>query len=591
MVEKKKEDEETNIPSNLILYLGGDSSYFAELEAKYKKLYPSSIAVFKQEMKHEDSEIQSLILEIRKLRPKIIFFDYATHTDALLHVTRVWLRQNFHSKISFIGLCDYAQEDVLVKKAILTNMKCVHVKSTEFEAICFDIQVFAFPEQVTSHGFATAKFSELTKIYYPCKITSIKPDEIKIESNIDILGAREISFRSFLNSDKILTNNQVKVVNQEIENLYYNYDYTQYIRPIFQDEIVKTDDMSDSKYNELVVRSQEIAEGSQKRLAKWIRDNKAISKPKFIKTLIVDKSDALFDDRPMSDSFHFVFRTQAYLKEIKQELLKVKPHIIVFNLEQVSKEELEASADIAYSFNTGSVLKKIIQVIQNKDDGYQPYIIAFNTVDKSTEMLQKTFDYKNIIGITEEIQVDLFIKMCDLLRAKIEPTFLADHAEETAIYFEKNDSNTYAEIESEVTVKACSETDIYFDCDEEIPEDTVFRVFLNNDFYVTVKPMPGFASVEAKYFGIIHGVGEKERQGIRQFINNIFFKEVQTKKALEAQEVADQKQKFLEEKELAKQKEIEEQEALAAEATKKEKKIEQAAAELVADTEPEEDKT
>lgn len=589
MVEKKKTEEEAKIPSNLILYIGDDISYFQELETKYKELYPNSTAVFQNQMKKTDSEIQTFILDIRKLRPKVIFFDYATHTEAFLHVTRVWLRQNFHSNISYIGLCDYAQEKVLVKKAILTNMKSVHVKSTEFEAICFDIQVLAFPEQVENHGFATAKLCELTKVYYPCKLTRIQSEEIRIESNIDIMGVNELNLRSFLNESKILPTHQFKVINQEVENLYYNFDYAQSISPILEVDVAKTDDMSEEKHTELVTRSREVADSSKARLLKWVKDNKGASKPKFIKTLIIDKSDALFDNRPMSDSYNFVFRTQAYLKEIKQEVLKVKPHIIVFNLEKVSQEELDASADIAYSFNTGAVLKKIIQVIQNKGSDYEPYIIAFNTVDKSTEILQNAFGYKNIIGIKEPIQVELFIKMCELLRSKIEPKFAADHAADSSVYLEKNDPKSYAEIEGEITIKACSETDIYFDSDQDIPENTVFRVVLNDSFYVTVKPMPAFASIEAKYFGFIHGVGEAERQGIRQFINNIFFKDLQAKKALEKEEIEAQKQKFIEEQEALKKKEQEEKEKEAAKAREKAKKVkvlEANAAALIAETEP-----
>ena len=75
-------------------------------------------------------------------------------------------------------------------------------------------------------------------------------------------------------------------------------------------------------------------------------------------------------------------------------------------------------------------------------------------------------------------------------------------------------------------------------------------------------PMPNFAKQEAEYFGIIHGIGEKEKPGIRQFINNIFFQDLQQKKAEEAKEVEAQKQKYMEEKEAERLRELEEQKAL-----------------------------
>lgn len=562
MTEDKKGQEEEVIPNNLVLYIGEDSSYFADLEAKFKELYTNSTAVFSEVMAHDESSIQSLILEIRRLRPKLIFIDYSTHTNAMLHITRVWLRQNFHGRIEFIGLVDYAQGRTLVKKAVLTSLKCVHVKSTEFEAICFDIQVLAFPEQVEAHGFATAKLNEPYKVYVPCKITTIGQKNIRVESNLDLSSSKEHNLQNFLLDEGLLPQSLVKLDDQQVENLYYNFKYAQFFSPLLQVEVKRTDDMSDEKLQELEIRNKEIADSAQMRILKWIENNKSSSTPKFIKTLVIDKSDSMFDDRPMSDSYGCVFRTQAYLREIKQELLSIKPHIIVFQLEKVSEEELKANEDIAYTFNTGSILLKIIQVIQNKGANYRPYIIAFNTVDKSTEVLQKTFNYQNIIGVHEPIQVDLVVKMCDLLRAKVEPELLEQHRQNLEVILGKNDSKTYAEIESEITVKALSETDIYFDSSEPLATGTVFRTKINEDFFVTVMPMPAFASQEAEYFGLIHGIGEKEKPAIRQFINNIFFRELQEKKAEEAREVAEQKRKYLQEKEAEKQRELEEQRAL-----------------------------
>lgn len=550
-----KEDEKPEvIPANLILYIGEDLSYFADLEAKYKEIYPSSSAVFSSYNRKGDSQIQSLILEIRRLRPKLIFIDYSTETAAKLHITRVWVRQNFHANVAFIGLCDYAKEVTNIKKSIMTNIKCVHVKSSEFEAICFDIHILAFTDKVENHGFATAKLSESFPIFLPCKITNINLKDLRIESNIDLSGATDISMSSFLTNSKVLHTQNAKVLRQERENLYYNYDFAQYIEPIFDLEVVKTDDMNNTQFNEKQTRNNELANLSRSKLRKWVADHQNESSPKFIKTLIVDKTDALFDSRPMSDSFPTVFRTQAYLKDTKQELLKIKPHIIVFHLEKVSEEELKLDEDIAYTFNTGAALLKIIQVIQNRGEDYSPYIIVFNTEDKSTEDLQEAFKFKNIIAVKEPIDIDIVVQMCDLFRKKIEPQLLKNHNLSQSVYLKKNDVRTYVEVQSEVTVKALSETDIYFDSDQIIPEGTVFRITINHHILVTVMPMPAFANIEAGYFGIIHGIGEIERQGLRQFINNIFFTDLQAKKAQEAHDVAEQKRKFLEAREAEKKK-------------------------------------
>ncbi len=573
------DNEDIEKPSKLVLYVGKDLSFLEDLESKYKDLSSSTGAVFQQIFDGTPEGAQSLIIKIRELRPKIVIIDYSKNALALLHLTRVWLRQNSGTNTNLIGVCDYAQGSSIILKSIMTTIKCVHIKSSELEAICFDINILAFPDKAQAHGFATAKLSEPLTICYPAKAAYVQESEIRIESDIDLAQTQGFRFHNYWSKNEIIHSPEVELKTQTSEGLFYNYKYAQILNLTHASEVTTDDSLSAQELDVLRQRHTEEVESSQEKLSFWIQNHIEHSKPKFLKALIVDKSDCIFQDRPISDQYDFIFRTQSYLVNPKEETLKLEPHIIIYHLEEIPEETLSANQDIAHTFNTVKALKQLISDISSAKVKYEPYIIAFNTIDQSTEQLQKSLGYKNIIAITDTMDVELVLKMCQLLKAKIEPT-LKELVSNT-VYIDKNSDVSYGEIEGQITLLAISENDIYFDSELDIPEKTVFRMFITHSFYVTVMPMPGFARAEAKYYGIVHGIGEIERKALRQFINNIFFKDLESKKALEAQEVEKTKEKFLSDRGKSEEKEKEKKKA----DEEKEKKLTERASELVAEVE------
>lgn len=588
MESKKKDNNLKDVPSKLILYIGQDLSFLKELEEKYKELSSGTGAIFQQIFEPTPEGAQSLVIQIKELRPKIVLIDYSNNALALLHLTRVWLRQNCSQDTNLIGLCDYAQGSSIILKSVMTTIKCVHIKSSELEAICFDINLFAFPDQSKPHGFATAKLAEAITVCYPAKAAYVQQDEIRIESDIDLLNSKNSRLHSYWSKSDIIGAPDVELKSQLSEGLFYNHRYAQILKILHADPVVADDDTADDEMNILKQRRDENISSSREKLSFWINKHIEYSKPKFLKALIVDKENSLFRDRPISDQYDYIFRTQSYLENPKEEILKLKPHIIIYHIGVDEKAgEVEAQdQDIAHTFNTLGTLKNITTEIAKLQGKYEPYIIAFNTIDQTTETLQRKFNYKNIIAITDTIDVELVLKMCKMLKAKIEPTLQA-MAKDT-IYIDKNSDVSYGEIEGEITLKAISESDVYFDSEVEIPEKTVFRMYITHSFYVTVMPMPSFASIEAQYYGIIHGIGEEERKVLRQFVNDIFFKELQDKKALEAEEVRKQKEKFLNDKKSAEEKELDAKKI----AEKKENELAEKAKKLIEETEkaPQEEK-
>ena len=75
-------------------------------------------------------------------------------------------------------------------------------------------------------------------------------------------------------------------------------------------------------------------------------------------------------------------------------------------------------------------------------------------------------------------------------------------------------------------------------------------------------PVPETSKFQSEYYGIIHGIGEEERQELRRYVNEIFFRDLEAQKKAEADEIAAQKEAYV----LKKQQEAEEAARLEAEA-------------------------
>ncbi len=539
-----KEEEEKVIPK--IVYIGQDISYFNNLKEKFQELC-SIEAEFQSSQVSDDSKIQSQILKIRTIKPKAVLLDFAKNPNAMMHLARLWQRQNKTIETSIIGLCDYTQGRSMVIKAIMTTIPCVHIKSAELEAVVHDINCLSFPLLVQDHGFALAELSDPIKAYFPAKAALINDNFLKIESNVPMQAKQQLRVHNFWFRSKVVESNLVMCASQSQENLYYNFEYTQILQMAHADPVQQTDNMTKEDFDKLQKDRQEKLQNSKFKLTKWIKEHVKYSKPKFLKAYVVDKEGHFFNDRPLSDTYIYVFRNQPFVKDAKKELLATKPQIIVWNLEKVSKADRDAEAELQYTLNDMPNLIKFAKDAKEVFQGYQPIIIVFNAEDQETADLQASMNYQSVLAVKDPMSIDMVLRMCEMLRNKVEPSLPKPNA--TDVYIDKNSDISYVEIESELTLMACSENDVYFNSDQDLPLGTVLRVSLPVPMYITVCKIPEYAKISSTYYGIIHGIGEEERQKLRRYINEIFFRDHEQKKAEEKQEVEQLKVKYVEDKE------------------------------------------
>ncbi|MBD64714.1 MAG: hypothetical protein CME62_05880 [Halobacteriovoraceae bacterium] len=556
----KKEQSLEEAGSNKILYFGHDLEYFKSFKEKYQELCSIDVE-FQSEQISSDSEVQSLINTIRNLRPKVVMLDFSKNAIAMLHLARLWARQNKVIDCLLIGLSDYNQGKSMVIKSIMAKLPCVHVKSSEFEAVVHDVNALIFPSLVEDHGFATAEMSDNIKAYYPAKASLINENFLKIESDISLQPKQQVRIHNHWTRSNIMLSTLMMCHSQSQENLYYKYDYSQVLQMAHADPVEATADMSKEEFDKLQTQRENDLNQSKSQLNRWIKEHQKFSRPKFLKALIVDKEGHFYDNRPLTDSYIYVFRNQPFIKDATRELTSIKPQIIIWNLEHIDPKDREAEGERAFILNDMINLMAFTDAIKKVFQGHQPYLIVFNAGDHSTTALQKSLNYQNVLSIKDPMDVDMVLKMCEMLRNKVEPTL--PKPKESDLYIDKNSDICYVEIESDITLLGCSENDLYFNSDSPIAHGTVLRVSLPVPMYITVCQYPEYGKIDAQYYGIIHGVGEEERQKLRRYINDIFFREHEQKKAEEQKEIEAQKQKYLEDKE---------KERLAAEAAEEEER-------------------
>jgi hypothetical protein len=535
-----KQNDETKKSAHLCMYLGEDVGYWSLLKEKFQTDFKKPSLEFEHVYKSTGTEIQTLITYVREKRPKIVFVDVSKHTSEMLHVVRILSRLNGVIKPPIIALADYTQGVGPFQRAVIAGVSCVHVKGAETDAVCYDAICFAFPDDLEDHGFATAKLGDDITAYVPSKVGVLSPDGVRIESNIPLNVGSSYNIQNYWLRKGMLKTPSMQCASATQEDLYYNFTFAQEFGFEFVDP-VEAADKEPEVYNQLVAQRETEIQECRERMVDWVEKNQKYSKSKMLKTLIIDKEMLFYKDQPLTDEFNFVIRCQPYLVHVKKELLQIAPQLIVFHMEDVDPEELEANEDIAYTYNETRTLHYLIKVIKSIQD-YSPFIIVFNSEGHNTEKLQKVLNYKQIMANSEKMTPELVHKMAGLLENKLKAG-IQDYDVPT-VFLEKDHPASYCEVELDIQIVACSENDIYFNCPIQLQSRSILRVNLPAPMYVSVATPPKSSRTASDYYGVIHGINEEERKDLRRFINSVFFREKEAAKAAEAQEVEKQKQAF-----------------------------------------------
>lgn len=561
--EDKKKEEEKKSDAKGILYLGEDEGYWQDLKESFKAFKQINFE-FNLLYETDPKKIQNFLSVIAAEKPKVVFIDLAKNTEEMLHLLRAQNRMNAIAKPFVIALTSYKQGEAVVRQAVMAGAKIVHIKSGEMDAVIYDAVAFAFFNALEDHGFATAKLDDMVGAFIPAKASVVSPKGLRVESNYKVKEGDDTKLNTYWKEKGIIKSSHMKVGSQESKDLFYNFRYAQELAIGFVDplELPEGSEHEEERVQELKEQQMADLAKSQARMLEWVKDAKPRSRPKVLKTLVIDKDLTVYKDQPLTDSYPFVLRAQPFLIKFKAELMRFMPQMICYNMEEVDPDELEANQDLAHTYNESRNLQYLIKTVKSIGD-FEPFIVVFNT-PHDTAKLQKVLNYKQIVGYKQALSTDLIVKMGDILYKRYFGE--GDPFGETVVVLDKKLEATYAEFETGISLTAVSENDIYFDSDEEFGIGTVLRIKSPVNMYLTIAEAPKHAKSGAKYYALINGIGEEERKDLRKYINSVFFREKEAAKIAEMEEVEKTKQKYIEE-----QKKKEEEEKKKAEEEEKKK--------------------
>ena len=397
--DKKKDDAKGSEP--LLVYVGEDRGFWQtfkrDLQATYKQLK------FKDEVYFETNPIrlQNLVVKLIAERPKAVFFDLSKFPEEVLHIVRVIGRTNAIIKPILFGLVDITTDKKYIHTGVMAGLPSIHVKTSETESMIYDLVCLCFHEGLEEHGFAVAQLNDTVAAFMPAKIGMMNKNSLLVESNYPVKEGDMYFLHTYWSKNETLISPLVRAQSQVNTGLYYEYEYSQELKVIFApnvaDVVSESEELSNEEYSQKTKELQEKGANAQKKFMAWFESNLANSKPKPIKVMVIDKHQTFFMDQPKTDEFEFVLRCQPYLKFPKKELLKLGPQLIVFHMEKVAVEELEANEDISYTYNETRTLQYIVKSIKSVE-GYNPYIIVFNNLGHETKRLQEVLVYPNIVS-------------------------------------------------------------------------------------------------------------------------------------------------------------------------------------------------
>jgi hypothetical protein len=354
--------------------------------------------------------------------------------------------------------------------------------------------------------------------------------------------------------------------------------------PVEDVKISKLDD--EAIYQEKVLIYQDQFKMSKRALRDWVEDNQERSEPKKTKLLIIDKEMHIMEKKSQPyDSYLFTIRIQTEIASQLDLLDRLRPNLIVLSFYLDPPEEIEEKSDSnvvkkedkSVEAGTEAVeevltqkeslaeLKAILTEVK-KLDKYEPFILVFNIKRHSSESLRKEFSYPLIIANELPIEFKSLIDMAKMFEKKIlslEDKKITEKWEalkkkdpkkfgrvkkndviESRYYIKNSSPLSHAYTSYPIVITAMDESSINFTCEMNL-DLKKFRLKFPTNMMITLIPNDeGQESVQSKdgkfeYTALIHAIDETRKKQIRQFVNEIFFSDINAQREKEDIEFAE----------------------------------------------------
>ena len=567
-----------------IVYAGVDSRFADEILEYFQKLYPSLVIEFHKVFDPDSvGKMQDSILGVSpdliyidfSFKPQRMLnlanfvcrdeglskvsvlglFDYDTDKDAMF--------SSFSLGVSINHIKSIEVQDVVhhgVVKAFPEVAKALEVLTVKSNA---EINLkCAMPI-----GFISDQY-----IHVESNIRFAIGDELNIEvdkfSDMSLLNQYEVARTS---------NTNLYTRNNYWYDLNFNFfdshpvEELKVKKKIAEKEMLdKVIPLLDKELKEALCTEETLANNRKKDLQQWIETHEKDGIAKTSRIVVVDQrvdliSEAItkFETKPYSIRYYtnientiqkvmrtmpgVIFYSLDYPEDVDKYLYdeqELENKILKDQLNQLEKaweqsnqceninaiDTLEKDQKKKSKINTLEVFAKLIELIREVPD-YKPVIVINNCHEKK-ELLDKTLNYERYIIDPQELTLEKIETFGDKYQSsdgslKTHNPEKRFHHKEKRVYIDKYDQKRFANLHFKANLLSISESEIYFASTLDILPNTCLRISNPVDMFITILPLPKkdfhFERPPLKkvYFGVIWGLGEKEKSSLRRYVNQL----------------------------------------------------------------------
>lgn len=532
-------------------YFGDDEAYFRALQGEFNKHSKLTIK-FKRFFEKDEKKIQSLFLSFYQEQPACVFIDFSKLSADYMHLARLITRTPVEYNFLTVGLIDYLSPFEVLQESIITGVDLTHIKSAEIYNVVFSVTKLLAPDNIKTHGFATANMADEWQAGIPVKIGYVHQEGIHFETDWPLKKDDVIDFDHFWTNKRIIPSRRLKIQDVSTKDLFYHFNHSVDAQFLFVDELKISEEMSETLIKEKNMERDDLIEHHKRQFKRWIDSSEVDSLEKKAKILIVDSSFHFFNDQGRTDKYDYTIRCIPYFNDISLELDRLGPQVIAFNLDK---------SDVQDPKNNGETLGRLIRALKSKYPDEDKFVIAFNCPNPSKE-LQDLFQYPHIMTSKEDLTVDILLKIANVYDKKLSTvTSKQEVGKKTQkkVFLKKANPASHGEVKISIHVNKLSETDMILTCNVPLEKGLNLHLTQPVPMYIHIVPLKGPAKVP-EYHGLIHAIGEADKMKLRQFVNSIFFRDHDAKINEETEEFKKLNEEKLKEK-LERLKEAEEEES------------------------------
>lgn len=506
-----------------ILYIGPDIGYWNNVKAKFEESFGKMMQFeFSDKKETDDHGYITLFRQIIDGGYDIVYADYSFRPDLLLKLTYLLRKNNSTKKIVVIGLFDHKTKFEICQESLDNGVLINQLKMGEdvFDTV-YSAALMAFYEKVEEPNFVKLRISEGLKVDVSndMRINYIAQDHLRLESEYPLTVDDDIELEVQI-PKFALPSSQFHVSEVNLDgDRFYGKPYQIKLDYNYLDKLVlssRADNIEKANFEEeLEKRTKRIEEEVKPKFEEWFKEQET-ARPQYVKLLVIDSNASILDQsegwiKSHSHGIHLQLNTVG----IEQEIKLFHPSIIAVHQDQ-QPSELE-DWDCPENYNDESALKKIMDSIK-AIKSYNPYVIVFGS-NKSSETMQKTYSYSNIISNTRPINIKFILDIAQMYEGKFKEDVF--RSLKNMVVLARKDAKTMAIHKSPIKIINITESAFEFISERELPLYSIHKLSAPAEVYFTVIPhrkSSKFASEKNCYRGVFHTYNVANKNKLRQFI-------------------------------------------------------------------------